>query len=296
MDGEKPKEGDPLVTRAKDDSYPAEFLEPDEPWVSTGDWWLQDSGGGLFDEFLEKGASVPPPPVVPEPDPSANPYRDILLTPDPDDTPLENIRAELDAIERDSSGGMDSDDGTHAISGSAGYGPPSAPASLPSASFPAQPDSGPAASLPGADSGPGWGTAATIAAGIAAAAGTAAVAWAAHRHKEKDKEKVEEPADTGQWFYLLEGQQLGPAPEFHIRHWIHSGQIPADTQVWREGLPAWITAREAGLAPPQADVLPPSPPAEPAPPMVVPVNFCLGCGTELLQGSRFCPACGRQAV
>ena len=291
MAEDKPKNSDSPGPE-DDDSYPAEFLEPDEPWVSTGDWWLQDRG--LFDEFLEQGASVPSPPVVPNPDPSANPYRDILLTPDPDDTPLENIRAELDAIERSSGGSMDLDDGTAAIPPSAGSGTPGGALSFPSTSLPGQPVSGPAASLPGAGSGPGLGTAATVAAGIAAAAGAAAAAWAAHRHKEKDAEKPEEPADTGQWFYLLEGQQMGPSPGFHIRHWISTDQIPADTQVWREGLPAWITAREAGLAPP-AEVPPPAPPTEPAPPPASDADICQGCG-ELLQGNQFCPLCGREAV
>jgi len=277
MAEEKPNKRD-FPEPDDDDSYPAEFLEPDELWVSTGDWWLQDRG--LFDEFLDEGASLPLPPVVPHPDPSANPYRDVLLTPDPDDTPLENIRAELDAIERNS-GSMDLDDTTSTIPSSADTGAPGGSLSSPSAS------------LPGAGSGPGQGTAATVAAGIAAVAGTAAAALAAPRHMDKETEKPEDTAETGQWFYLFGRQPMGPAPGFHIMHWIHTGQIPDDTLVWREGLHGWISTREAGLAPP-TKVPAPTPPMEPAAQAISDGNFCQGCG-EPLQENQFCPLCGREA-
>jgi hypothetical protein len=304
MSQDDSRKNPPPANPDPENPVPPEFFEPDEPWVTTGDWWLEESGAGLFDEMLKEKASMPVDPSVPEPDPNANPYRDILLTPEPDDTPLEDITAELDAIEQESGSGdaaFDPDAPAQAIL--AVPRPPVIPVprlapsipmpQRPDISIPASPPAIPSGSpavpsvpAPGAGGGAGWGTAAAVAAGAVAVGAAAAAALKARQHKEEKKGPA--PAGAAGWFYLDQGKPAGPVPAEVIQQWIDAGQFPLESTVWREGLPSWLPARDAGFI-----ATPPKPaaatPAEP----VAAGSFCDGCGKPLKIGSRFCPGCGQ---
>jgi uncharacterized RDD family membrane protein YckC len=47
---------------------------------------------------------------------------------------------------------------------------------------------------------------------------------------------------TGPWFYVEGGQQRGPVRGEELAGWILSARLPADVQVWREGLAQWAAA------------------------------------------------------
>lgn len=51
------------------------------------------------------------------------------------------------------------------------------------------------------------------------------------------------------WYYLQNGQQVGPVSEERLRALFDGGQIGPDHLVWREGMPEWAQARVAGLVP-----------------------------------------------
>lgn len=288
MDEQEPKHIDAV---AGDDAYPLEFLEPEEPWVSTGDWWLEDVGGGLFDDFLRRLAAVSSIRSVPEPDAAANPYRDIMLTPSPDDTPLKNILAELDAMARETAS-VDADWGGGGAATPAPHGdasratvPPMPPVvtALPAPPKNDRAQSDVAARVPAATA-LDRGTIAAAAAGVAAAVGVAA-AGIASRGKEA---RGDEPLDY-LWVYLMQGQPSEPVPGAHLKGWIESGQMPSDTLVWREGLKDWIAASAAGF------VAQSPAPAQPAPEAVLQRQSCRQCGTDLEATMRFCPNCGTGA-
>ena len=44
------------------------------------------------------------------------------------------------------------------------------------------------------------------------------------------------------WHYAVGGQRQGPVAEHDLRNLIASGQIPATTLVWSEGMPDWVAA------------------------------------------------------
>lgn len=46
------------------------------------------------------------------------------------------------------------------------------------------------------------------------------------------------------WYYLKNGQQMGPVTASALRLLAHSGQMEKDDHVWREGLPSWVKAKQ----------------------------------------------------
>lgn len=60
-------------------------------------------------------------------------------------------------------------------------------------------------------------------------------------------------AEESNWFYTMGGQQQGPVPLDHLKHWLTSGQLQPGELVWREGMPNWIAANQVpelqGFAP-----------------------------------------------
>jgi len=77
------------------------------------------------------------------------------------------------------------------------------------------------------------------------------------------------------WYYLLNGQQVGPVSEGDLRGWLQEGRLPADCQVWTANLTEWQEAWRAGLV---------------AAPRSL---FCGNCGAKLTAGIRFCGGCGK---
>ena len=73
---------------------------------------------------------------------------------------------------------------------------------------------------------------------------------------------------SDEWFYTLGGQQQGPAPLEHLKHWLAHGQLQPTELVWREGMVGWVEAAAVpelrGVAPaltdPAAAGVPPAPP------------------------------------
>lgn len=51
------------------------------------------------------------------------------------------------------------------------------------------------------------------------------------------------------WYYSTDGQQRGPVSEPDFQALVQSGVITPDTLVWQEGLPSWISYREAAAPP-----------------------------------------------
>lgn len=80
------------------------------------------------------------------------------------------------------------------------------------------------------------------------------------------------------WYYLANGQQVGPVGEGDLRGWLREGRLPADCLVWTAALADWQPAWQLGLAP------------APGP------RFCGKCGARLIAGDRFCGACGQPAA
>ena len=80
------------------------------------------------------------------------------------------------------------------------------------------------------------------------------------------------PAET-QWYVGVGGQQSGPMAAGDVANRLRSGEYPAGTLVWRQGLAEWTPADQVSeLAeliaslPPHLPPTPPQPPAPPAPP------------------------------
>lgn len=42
------------------------------------------------------------------------------------------------------------------------------------------------------------------------------------------------------YYYAVNGQQTGPVTEEQLRAMVASGSIPADSLIWREGMPQWL--------------------------------------------------------
>lgn len=53
-----------------------------------------------------------------------------------------------------------------------------------------------------------------------------------------------ETDSTAEWFYSSAGQQTGPVPHAHLVAWLESGQLPADTLIWRDGMAEWTAAAQ----------------------------------------------------
>lgn len=112
-----------------------------------------------------------------------------------------------------------------------------------------------------------------------------------------------------EWFYEWKGEQTGPVSGMILREKLGSGQLDADTLVWKEGMPGWVPARQANLTSTEPDSSPPSPPhptaITPAPFQPRPVHFnehyefgfgeVLGRGWNLLK-TNFWPMFGLYAL
>ncbi len=57
------------------------------------------------------------------------------------------------------------------------------------------------------------------------------------------------------WYYISNGEQIGPVNEENLKELASTGVITSSTQMWKEGMSAWKTAGELGIA-----VSPPPPP------------------------------------
>ena len=51
-------------------------------------------------------------------------------------------------------------------------------------------------------------------------------------------------SDDPQWFYALDGQQVGPVSLQQFEEAVHSGTVAANTYVWRSGMADWKSAHE----------------------------------------------------
>ena len=77
------------------------------------------------------------------------------------------------------------------------------------------------------------------------------------------------------WHYAEGGARRGPVSEPELRALLHSGRLPPDTLVWREGFPEWRPAEEVPalqppLAEPGGELRPYAPPAAASRPTVDP--------------------------
>lgn len=78
-----------------------------------------------------------------------------------------------------------------------------------------------------------------------------------------------------EWYYLLNGQQIGPVSEQDLRAWLQEGRLTATCLVWKSTMSEWQQANLAGLvASPQALV-------------------CRKCGASITPDIRFCGKCGQ---
>jgi hypothetical protein len=76
------------------------------------------------------------------------------------------------------------------------------------------------------------------------------------------------------WHYADNGKQIGPVTEEQLWQLFKSGQINADTPVWREGMAGWVTYHQAAIPPHSPAAAPP-----PLPPMEKNgESICAGCG------------------
>ena len=96
------------------------------------------------------------------------------------------------------------------------------------------------------------------------------------------------------WYYVRDGQQVGPVSEADIQSLVKSGEIRSDSLVWNEGLLDWKTYRE--LFPVESSIGAPQPP--PSMEVIAGMRACVECGKtfpaeEMVQyGSAWvCAAC-----
>jgi GYF domain 2 len=74
--------------------------------------------------------------------------------------------------------------------------------------------------------------------------------------------------DAAVWFVIIRGQQAGPLSRAEVGLEFATGDIDAESLVWRHGMGGWLPAAQA---PELASLfVPPPPPAVPPPPPVVP--------------------------
>lgn len=77
---------------------------------------------------------------------------------------------------------------------------------------------------------------------------------------------------SASWFLSRDGKSEGPCDEAALKKMLEG--MPPETLVWSEGMPEWISARDAGLVVAPASVT------------------CPRCGTKTVAGKRFCGECG----
>jgi hypothetical protein len=232
----------------------------------------------------------------PEPDPGRLAILDQMARPDADDMPLDRLIADAHSGAEEAQVDIEASVVTDPAARAAGVQEPAGIAS------PASPgsgmgilDRGGGAAAPQIDPGTGAGITPTasgtgiswaaVAGGVAAAAAGAA---ALVRGKEQgaspaSPEPPMPPACQIDWYYVGDGQTVGPVPEEQLRQWLAEGRLPPETQVWNASMTDWQGAREAGLLPVQ-------------PPAIAEGGSCAGCGEPLRQGALFCSICGMPIV
>jgi len=89
------------------------------------------------------------------------------------------------------------------------------------------------------------------------------------------------------WYYLSGSEQNGPVAESDLQHFFATGQLPAETLVWRDGMENWAAAGQVpGLIPPPA--LPPLPVVTPKPVAVPPA---VTTTAQPAPAGKICAAC-----
>lgn len=67
------------------------------------------------------------------------------------------------------------------------------------------------------------------------------------RGTDLDRAPVDSPDDTGpdaEWYAAPRGEQMGPVPFVRLKALVETGEVRAETLVWREGLDDWIPVAE----------------------------------------------------
>jgi uncharacterized RDD family membrane protein YckC len=78
------------------------------------------------------------------------------------------------------------------------------------------------------------------------------------------------------WYYVDQGLQAGPVDDAKFEELVRAGKIQPDTLIWREGMAAWMSYREAASAPRPSGVPPAGEPGAPA--GSGPEAVCAECG------------------
>jgi TM2 domain-containing membrane protein YozV len=92
-----------------------------------------------------------------------------------------------------------------------------------------------------------------------------------------------------QWYYVAQGQQQGPVPLEHIRHWLQAGQMPANTMVWKEGMANWMPASDVPELQSFAAGPPPPPPQSVTGPQPMQTDGLGGYGVPTAGGYGYGP-------
>jgi uncharacterized protein (AIM24 family) len=58
---------------------------------------------------------------------------------------------------------------------------------------------------------------------------------------------VRRMASSTSWYFLRDGRQEGPTSLAYIQGRVMVGRLPADTQLWSDGLSGWVPAKDIGL-------------------------------------------------
>jgi uncharacterized protein (AIM24 family) len=58
---------------------------------------------------------------------------------------------------------------------------------------------------------------------------------------------VRRMASSTSWYFSRDGQQQGPTSLAYVQGMVMVGRLPAETQVWSEGLSGWVPAKDIGL-------------------------------------------------
>jgi uncharacterized RDD family membrane protein YckC len=98
------------------------------------------------------------------------------------------------------------------------------------------------------------------------------------------------------WYYSQNNQRIGPVDDAEFRALVAEGKITADTLVWREGMPNWISYSQRERATPSAAVATAG--TGMVPPGTVGAAPCVECGRTFpvdemvsYEGRYICPQC-----
>jgi hypothetical protein len=85
-----------------------------------------------------------------------------------------------------------------------------------------------------------------------------------------------------QWYYIRQGQQVGPVPKEQLEQLMASGQLQPNDMVWKQGMAQWAPASQIfPPTPPEPNMPPPiptTPPYATATPVVPPLQSHSGSG------------------